>query len=67
MFYNSLQFFLMKIIRMTYSIACKVEQKLISEAAKMTKNWLWSLSRLQGPIPIVLCLLTQATHCFQRV
>lgn len=46
MFYNSLQFFLMKIIRKTYSIACKVEQNLMSDAAKMTKICLWSLSRL---------------------
>lgn len=42
MFYNSLQFFLMKIIRMTNvtCITCNVEQKLMSEAAKITKNCL---------------------------
>lgn len=38
MSYDNLQFFLTVVIRMTYSIACKVEQKLMSEVIKMTKN-----------------------------
>lgn len=42
MSYDNLQFFLTVVIRMTYSIACKVEQKLMSEVIKMTKNWLRS-------------------------